>query len=159
MLRITNLSRRRAAIVSGFCLAAGFGVSALPASSTSGHHVTSVVTTRPQAVHLETKPFIDGADTPGLIPDQVAYSLFLRMLLPGQTADARVRQQAYIRHILRGAAALSRGSAAGEASPRDEDSSRMLRLIELRLKTFFRWCSLGNYYPSDTAECLFVEVP
>lgn len=90
-----------------------------------------------QVVHRETGPFIDGAERPDLIPDAAGYALFLRMLLPGNTSDAQIRQRAYIKHVLRGAAAVERGPAAAEVVPTDEGISNVLRFVasyEARLK-------------------------
>jgi hypothetical protein len=89
-------------------------------------------------VHLESKPYIDGAQTPNLIPDEVGYSLFLRMLMTGETNDAGVRQRMYIKHVLRGAAAVEYGEAGVSAPPKEEDVSNMLRFIasyEVPLRT------------------------
>lgn len=84
--------------------------------------------------HKETGPYIDGSQTPYLIPDDVAYSMFLRMLLPrGTSAEAIKRRRAHVKHILRTANALSqitehdvtrhdaaRHSAQREVSPPSE---------------------------------------
>lgn len=52
--------------------------------------------------HLENGPFIDGAVNPELIPDEIAYLNFFRMLSrTADGADAEFHQKSYIRHVLR----------------------------------------------------------
>jgi hypothetical protein len=93
---------------------------------------------RPVTVHRESGPFIDGAQTPELIPDDVAYSLFLRMLSArDQNPRALARQRSYLKHVLRGADAIEGSSDPGTMQT-NADVETLLRFeesYEARLRT------------------------
>lgn len=60
-----------------------------------------VVPPRPKTAHRERGPFVDGSDAPQKIPDHIAYSHFLAMLMPIDNSEAsRKRQRAYVKHVL-----------------------------------------------------------
>lgn len=55
----------------------------------------------PAQPHVHTRSIVDGASDPDSIPNEVAYSLFLRMTLSDGSVDGETRRLAYIKHVLR----------------------------------------------------------
>lgn len=95
-----------------------------------------VAQTSPPHPPTHTVPFIDGAKTPEMVPDAVAYRMFLRMLMPPRNhPEALHIQESYIRHVLRAGAVLADPSHVdhvGEAcdihKKAEPRSSEVLRL-------------------------------
>lgn len=81
-----------------------------------------------------TRPFVDGATNPDGIPDEVAYRLFLRMLMtPVADTKSAAMQRSYIRHVLRTGAVLldaSHTDHAGEDCATHQHSSPTVDEIE-----------------------------
>lgn len=63
-----------------------------------------------------TRPSVDGAVRPDLIPDSVAYGFFLRTAAGGPSDDEQRRAKAFIKHALRN----SRAASAGHVEHVDE---------------------------------------
>ncbi len=58
----------------------------------------------PTLQHIDSRPFIDGAVTPELVDDDVAYALFFGSLLATDGGSrSQTIQRTYIRHVLRSA--------------------------------------------------------
>jgi hypothetical protein len=90
--------------------------------------------------HIDTGVVIDGAETPDLIDDALAFRMFLRMLLPRDgSASAQIAHRSYIKHIVRQAKHESSDAFGGDSRPRESEIDSMMRFVSSysgRLKAF-----------------------
>lgn len=85
----------------------------IPAITVSAHGMT------------HSRPAIDGAVTPDLIPDDVAYSLVLRMLTPDPGPLGERRTRALVRFMY----VESIPGSPGLAPPRDEEVDAIMKMV------------------------------
>lgn len=94
--------------------------------------------------HKETGPYIDGSQTPHLIPDDVAYSMFLRMLMPkGSDTAALKRHRSYVSHVIRAANVLSSDQSHSAADHTQPGSDLAQKPVESEIAAVMRF--VGSY--------------